>query len=60
MFQIALDTRKGVDIHLHETTPAGIAAVKYMIQTVEKNPPLKGKVTLSHGFALANDAEQRT
>ncbi|CAH0326506.1 N-isopropylammelide isopropyl amidohydrolase [Rahnella aquatilis] len=53
MFQIALDTNKGVDIHLHETTPAGIAAVKYMIQTVEKNPQLKGKVTLSHGFALA-------
>ncbi|UHM91861.1 amidohydrolase family protein [Rahnella victoriana] len=53
MFQIALDTHKGVDIHLHETTPAGIAAVKYMIQTVEKNPQLKGKVTLSHGFALA-------
>jgi cytosine/adenosine deaminase-related metal-dependent hydrolase len=53
MFQIALDSHKGVDIHLHETTPAGIAAVKYMISTVEKNPQLKGKVTLSHGFALS-------
>ena len=53
MFQIALDTGKGVDIHLHETTPAGIAAVDYMIDTVEKNPALKGKVTISHGFALA-------
>jgi len=53
MFQIALDTQKGVDIHLHETSPAGIAAVKYMIKTVEQNPQLKGKVTLSHGFALS-------
>nr|WP_195761691.1 amidohydrolase family protein [Pantoea sp. 201603H] len=53
MFQIALDFDRGVDIHLHETTPAGVAAIKYMIQTVERNPQLKGKVTLSHGFALS-------
>jgi len=52
MFQIALDTGKGVDIHLHETSPAGVAAVNYMIDTVEKNPALKGKVTISHAFAL--------
>lgn len=42
----------GVDIHLHETSPAGVAAVNYMIDTVEKNPALKGKVTISHAFAL--------
>lgn len=53
MFRIALDTHKGVDIHLHETSPAGVAAVKYMIKTVEQNPQLQGKVTLSHGFALS-------
>lgn len=53
MFRIALDMHKGVDIHLHETSPAGIAAVKYMIKTVAQNPQLKGKVTLSHGFALS-------
>jgi len=53
MFRIALDTHKGVDIHLHETTPAGVAAVKYMIKTVEQNPQLQGNVTLSHGFALS-------
>ena len=52
MFQIALDTGKGVDIHLHETSPAGVAAVNYMIDTVEKNPALRGKVTISHAFAL--------
>ncbi len=53
MFQIALDYQKGVDIHLHETSPAGIAALNYMIDTVEQNPSLKGKVTISHAFALA-------
>jgi cytosine/adenosine deaminase-related metal-dependent hydrolase len=52
MFQIALDTGKGVDIHLHETSPAGVAAVNYMIDTVEKNSGLKDKVTISHAFAL--------
>lgn len=34
MFQIALDYDKGVDIHLHETSPAGIAAVNYMVELV--------------------------
>ena len=53
MFQIALDYHKGVDIHLHETSPAGVAAVKYMVETVEKTPQLKGKLTISHAFALA-------
>ncbi|MFA9595657.1 amidohydrolase family protein [Citrobacter telavivensis] len=53
MFQIALDYNKGVDIHLHETSPAGVAAVKYMVETVEKTPQLKGKLTISHAFALA-------
>jgi cytosine/adenosine deaminase-related metal-dependent hydrolase len=52
MFQIALDTNTGVDIHLHETSPAGVAAINHMIDTVEKNPALKGKVTISHAFAL--------
>ncbi|AKJ41081.1 amidohydrolase family protein [Pragia fontium] len=53
MFQIALDYDKGVDIHLHETSPSGVAAVNYIIETVEKTPLLKGKVTISHAFALA-------
>jgi len=53
MFLIALDYQRGVDIHLHETSTAGVAAIQYMIDTVARNPALKGKVTLSHGFALA-------
>lgn len=59
MFQIALDYDKGVDIHLHETSPAGVAAVNYMVDTVEKTPELKGKLTISHGFALAMLNEQQ-
>lgn len=59
MFQIALDYDKGVDIHLHETTPAGVAAINYMVETVEKTPQLKGKLTISHAFALATLNEQQ-
>ncbi|MBU4684535.1 amidohydrolase family protein [Cedecea davisae] len=59
MFQIALDYNKGVDIHLHETSPAGVAAVNYMVETVEKTPQLKGKLTISHGFALATLTPQQ-
>ncbi len=59
MFQIALDTGKGVDIHLHETSPAGVAAVDYMIDTVEKNAALRGKVTISHAFALSTLAPEK-
>ncbi len=59
MFQIALDYDKGVDIHLHETSPAGVAAVNYMVETVEKTPELKGKLTISHAFALATLNEQQ-
>ncbi|WP_454812316.1 amidohydrolase family protein [Labrys neptuniae] len=58
MFQIALDSGKGVDIHLHETSPAGVAAINYMVDTVEKNPALKGKVTISHAFALTTLSPQ--
>ncbi|EIM29002.1 amidohydrolase family protein [Microvirga lotononidis] len=53
MFQIALDHDKGVDIHIHETHPAGVAALNYMIATVEKTPALRNRLTLSHAFALS-------
>ena len=59
MFQIALDYNKGVEIHLHETSPAGVAAINYMVETVEKTPALKGKLTISHAFALATLNEQQ-
>lgn len=53
MFQIALDTNKGVDIHLHESPPSGKAAIEYMIKKVDENKQLQGKTYISHGFALA-------
>lgn len=53
MFQIALDTNKGVDIHLHESPPSGKSAIDYMIKKVEENKQLQGKTYISHGFALA-------
>ncbi|SFN81598.1 amidohydrolase family protein [Xenorhabdus japonica] len=59
IFQIALDYGKKVDIHLHETSPAGVAAINYMVETVEKTPQLKGRLTISHAFALATLNEQQ-
>lgn len=53
MFQIALDNKKGIDIHLHESPPSGKAAIEYMIKRVEENKELQGKTYISHGFALA-------
>ncbi|WP_387691456.1 amidohydrolase family protein [Photorhabdus sp. RM71S] len=59
MFQIALDNNAGVDIHLHEVSPAGVAAINYMIDTVEKISALRGKVTISHAFALTTLDEEK-
>lgn len=53
LIQIALDTGTGLDIHLHEGRPSGIAAINYIIAQVEANPVLRGKVTISHAFSLA-------
>ena len=60
MFQIALDHDAGVDIHIHETTPAGVAALEYMISTVERTPALKNRLTLSHAFAISTLSEEQT
>ncbi len=59
LFRIALDTGAGLDIHLHEGRPSGVAAMDYIIKQVEANPALRGQVTISHAFALAamDDAE---
>lgn len=51
--QLALDHRKGVDIHLHESGDSGIKTMEYLIDKVNENPELKGKSYLSHCFALA-------
>ncbi|AYZ15080.1 deaminase [Chryseobacterium arthrosphaerae] len=51
--QLALDHKKGIDIHLHETTDSGLKTVEYLIKKVNENPSLKGKTYLSHCFILA-------
>lgn len=51
--QLALDHKKGIDIHLHETGESGLSTVEYLIKKVNENPSLKGKTYLSHCFILA-------
>ncbi|MGF1741828.1 amidohydrolase [Vibrio profundum] len=53
MFQISADYQRGIDIHLHESSPSGVAALKYILDTVERSPQLHGQVNISHGFSLA-------
>ncbi len=50
--QLALDHKKGIDIHLHETADSGLKTVEYLIKKVNENPSLKGKTYLSHCFIL--------
>lgn len=50
--QLALDHKKGIDIHLHETADSGLKTLEYLIKKVNENPSLKGKTYLSHCFIL--------
>ncbi|TDW44581.1 cytosine/adenosine deaminase-related metal-dependent hydrolase [Flavobacterium sp. 270] len=50
--QLALDNKKGIDIHLHESGDSGLKTVQYLIDKVNENPNLKGKTFLSHCFVL--------
>lgn len=52
--QLALDNKKGIDIHLHESGESGLKTVEYLIQKVNENPVLQNKTYLSHCFVLAN------
>jgi cytosine/adenosine deaminase-related metal-dependent hydrolase len=57
MMQIAVDMNKGVDIHLHEPDASGIAAIRRIADAVEREPGLKGRVTISHAFSLMSLSE---
>ena len=52
--QLALDNKKGIDIHLHESGKSGQETIEYLIKKVNENPALKGKTFVSHAFALAS------
>lgn len=51
--QLALDNKKGIDIHLHESGESGLKTIEYLIDKVNENKILKGKTFVSHAFALA-------
>lgn len=57
MLQIAVDYGKGVDLHLHEPGPSGIAAIRRIADAIDHTPALKGRVTISHAFALMGLSE---
>ncbi|MCG7752022.1 amidohydrolase [Flavihumibacter cheonanensis] len=52
--QLALDYKKGIDIHLHEGGADGLQVVNYLIDRVNENPVLKNRTWLSHAFVLAS------
>jgi cytosine/adenosine deaminase-related metal-dependent hydrolase len=54
MVQLALDHKKGIDIHLHEGGDSGLKTIEYLIDRVNENPVLKGKTFISHCFVLAS------
>lgn len=60
--QMALDYRKGIDLHLHEIGDSGMKTIRYLIDKTNENPQLQGKVFISHAFALghlsARDTEE--
>ncbi|MBC9914498.1 amidohydrolase [Chitinophaga varians] len=51
--QLALDNKKGIDIHLHESGESGLKTVEYLIKKVNENPALQHKTFISHCFVLA-------
>ncbi|MGE9314110.1 amidohydrolase [Niabella sp. CJ426] len=51
--QLALDHKKGIDIHLHESGESGLKTVEYLIKKVTENPVLREKTFVSHCFVLA-------
>lgn len=50
--QLALDNKKGIDIHTHRTDEHALAMLHYVIDKVNENPSLKGKSWFSHCFIL--------
>lgn len=51
--QLALDFNVGIDIHIHESRATAIPAFNRFMDHVEKNRQLRGKVTFSHAYSLA-------
>ena len=62
MLTLASDSDTGVDIHLHEAASTAIPCINYLLDAIEHSPQLRGRVTLSHAYCLAqiSDAELQT
>ncbi|MGN7759288.1 amidohydrolase [Chryseobacterium sp. 22532] len=58
--QLALDHKKGIDIHLHEVGESGMKTINYLIDKAIENPQLQGKTFVSHAFALAHLSPKET
>lgn len=54
MMQIAIDHNGGVDIHVHEPGESGVRAIRRIIELTAQAKQLRGRVTISHAFALAS------
>ncbi|WP_398451665.1 amidohydrolase [Sphingobacterium thalpophilum] len=52
--QLALEHKKGIDIHLHESGQSGYKTIHYLVDKVLENPQLQGRTFISHAFALAH------
>lgn len=50
---LATESGKGIDYHLHEDQSSGIACIRYLLDALEQEPTLRGKLTLSHAYCLA-------
>lgn len=50
---LALEYKKGIDIHLHEGGQAGIDTIELLCKHVKENQSLQGNTYLSHCFVLA-------
>ncbi|OUY05721.1 amidohydrolase [Acinetobacter populi] len=56
-FQLALDYKVGIDLHLHERGEVGKQTLKLILRLIEENPQLKNKFHLSHGFVIYDIAQ---
>ena len=54
---LAVEAGKGIDYHLHEDKSTGIACIRYLLDALEQEPALRGRLTLSHAFCLAQIAD---
>jgi len=51
--QLAVDYDVGIDIHVHEPRETAIPAFSRIMDHMERNRQLQGRVTFSHAYALA-------